>query len=170
MRHRPSLLLIATILSAALCATVVVFWIRSYQDAGQIKRTRVRESAEAYVVVDAYSGQAWNGVVWVGRARTKLGAIPYFPLKITGDRARIEAAASNLAILTLLDDVRPAPSTVLGAGVVSGVVVKSQGIAELESELEGVVVPCWLLVAVTLVLPVVWLSRRICLSRELRPE
>jgi hypothetical protein len=111
----------------------------------------LRESTPFTIVVDSYRAQLKGGLMWVGKCRTSILS----PIEMEGNRDKVAEKMKNLDARSELDEVKPAPGYVLGFARVHGIHL----LPPLIIELDGIVVPTWLLFILTAILPTWWLVR-----------
>jgi hypothetical protein len=158
MRRR--LLPISAILSALLLACVVAQWAGWVDRPACVGSNRVVEATANGVVVDDETVQFGRGGLWVGRCRVAVVA-PFGLPDPERTRDRFLEVTRHINVFSL-DDLSPQLS---GLGRQRGSVLEPVGTGFLGYELDGYLVPHWVLVPVAAVLPAVWIVRRLRRAR-----
>lgn len=161
--RRPSPLTAAAAVSAVLFVVTVVGWVRSYPHSGCVGWARVREATPQVIAVDSYTIQSSGGQTWCGRCRVTVVTILGFRQEPAAAAAGLEEVARYVNVFGVPELAGPLG----GFGSASGSSREFVGHGFLTYDIDGVVLPCWLLAVVTGLLPAFWVWRR---ARRPRPD
>jgi hypothetical protein len=154
MRRR--LLPIFAAVSVLLLGCAVVQWAGWAERAACVGSNRVAEDTSTSLVVDDETVQLGRGGLWVGRCRVAILA----PL----GRRDVEKNLDDFLALTRrlnVFNIENLSPPLAGFGQQRGSVVEPIGVGFLVYELDGYLVPHWVLALVAGVLPVAWVVRRL---------
>ena len=149
---------IGAALSACLTGVLVCSWTGLVKHSGCTGWSRLRESTPERFVVDDYTAQLGLGGLWIGCCRTSLDAGPIMDVLSPeiADKMRVATTYIDVfSIETLTPELR-------GLGKQKGLSTEVTAIGRvLRFEVDGWLLPHWLLLIATSLLPIAWIVRRV---------
>lgn len=154
--RRPSLFSAAAVVSLALLIVVIVMWAGAFPHSLCIGWDHLREATPHSFVADDDTFQAGPGGLWFGRCRTSV--VAPFGFKHGADEARdkLQAVSRRIDVFSF-DELSP-PLEGLGRQTCRATHAMPLGLVQFD--VDGILLPCWLIVLITSLLPTMWLLCR----------
>jgi hypothetical protein len=155
---RKRLTFLVAAFSAALFVAILVFWTGPVTTCVFYGWNRLAESTPDRLVIDNYTIQAGRGGLWIGKCRFSVEAM-ILNLKDFRDHAEKFLAISQRVDVFTIEGVSPPLS---GIGRQSRTTTEPAALnLLLRFELDGVLLPPWVLLLVTGIGPTLWIVRRV---------
>jgi len=155
---RKRLTFLAAVLSAALFVAVLVFWTVPFTTQVFYGWNQLVGSTPDRLVIDNYTIQAGRGGLWIGRCRISLDAM-ILNFKDFRDHAEKFLSITRRLDVFTIEGLSPPLS---GVGHQSGSANEMVALnLQLRFELDGVLLPPWVLLLVTGFGPALWVFRRV---------